>query len=298
MSRGDFRKLYADLLPYLKEIIGPDSWPEVDQQWERYFNVISSDRMREEWLLTAGFGNFMEMNENENVVYDSMLQGPSKSVTHTLYGKGFQIGLLAARHDLHGIASKNAAALGRSQRVSIQELAAAFYNGAFTTTTTADGLSLCNAAHTYIRGGGTWSNYSTATLGQTALETALVAFRKQKDLQGNPQPLRPVTLLVPPDLEPVAFELSESRLRSDTTTHAESFLYNKLTTESWPNLTITTAWFILGPKSESKNYWIWNIRPETSHGFNFDNEAAKTKALFACSTAAVDPRGTYGSRGY
>jgi hypothetical protein len=124
-----------------------------------------------------------------------------------------------------------------------------------------------------------------------------VNFLKQKDFMGNPMPLSAETLLIPPDLEPLAYELTQSRMRSDTTTHAESYIYNKVRPVVWPFLTIPTAWMILGPKAQRKVVWFWNSRPETSHGYDFDREAAKTKTIFSCSFGAKDARGTYGSKG-
>jgi len=300
MMRRDFPKLYAERLPYIREMIGPDEWPEVDNMWEQFFSVENSDRMREEMLQYAGFGYFREMGENDAVTYDALVQGPSKVINHVLYGLGYQIGYLAAKHDLDGIINKNAPELGRSLRMSVQTLAASFWNGSFDTQTTPDGQYYFSTAHTFVRGGGTWSNRSStdATLGHTALETALVNFMKQKDLMGNPMPLSAKSLMIPPDLEPIAYELTQSRMRHDTTTHAESYVYNKVRPIVWPFLTITTMWVVLGPKEHRKVKWYWNIRPETSHGFDFDREAAKTKTLFACSFGAWDGRGTYGSRGY
>ena len=299
MSRADFPRLYSQRLAFLKKLIGPDEWPEAEKQWERYFRVEPSSKLREEFLMYGGMGSFNLINENESVTYDNIVQGDRKTLTHDLWGLGFQIGYLAAKHDLDGIIKKNAPELGRAMRMSVQTDAAAFWNGAFDTQLTADGLSYFNASHTFLRGGGTWSNRSAtdATLGHAALETGLVAFRNMKDLMGNPMPLPYETLLTAPALEPLVHELLKSDLRHDTTTHAKSFVAGKLTPESWPFLTTTTAWMILSPSKYRQVYWLWNIRPETDHGFDFDTNAAKTKTLLAYCYGAVDGRGAYGSKG-
>ena len=110
-------------------------------------------------------------------------------------------------------------------------------------------------------------------------------------------PLAAKTLLIPPALRPIAHELTQSTLRHDTTTHADNFIHGMVSPEWWAYLSSSTRWFILGPKEQMNVLWIWNIRPETSHGFDFDKEAAKTKMLYASSTVAPDWRGTYGSNG-
>lgn len=298
MSRADFTRAYSSRLAYIKRYIASDRWPEHDPaQWENYFRIETSNRMREEYPTWGGLGVFQTMGENENVTYDGGVQGPFKRVTHVLRGLGFQVGLLARKHDLDGIVARLAPALGRAHRVSIQTQAANLYNNAFGSTTTADGQALCSTAHTFLRGGGTWSNASStsAALGQTALETGIVAFSQIKDFEGYPMPLTAKTLLIPPALRPIAHEITMSTLRHDTTTHADNFVHGMVNPEWWAYLSSSTRWFILGPKEQMEVLWIWNIRPETSHGYDFDKEAAKTKMLYASSTVAPDARGVYGS---
>ena len=298
-ARADFPRLYAQRLPFLKKLIGADDWPEVEKTWMPLFRIETSNRLREEHLMHAGMGSFNSMEENEAVSYDNIVQGPKKTYTHTMYGLGFQIGYLSAKHDLDGIIKRHAPELGRSARMTIQTLAAAFWNGSFATYTTADGQYVVDTDHTYIRGGGTFSNEASTNpeLGHSALEAVLVQFANQKDLMGNPQPLPYEKLLIPPDLEPVAFEL----LRTDRVTGSDnwnkSFIYNKLTPVVWPFLSDSAAWWVIAPKQYTQVYWYWNIKPETTHGYDFDTEAAKTKTLFACSFGATDPRGIVGSDG-
>lgn len=294
LSRSDFPKLYAQRLAYIKKLIGMNDWPEHEQDWMSFFNIDSSNRLREEFQYYAGFGRFVEMGENDAVTYDKILQGPTKSVSHTLWGLGYQIGYRAAKDDLDGIIRRNAPALGYSLRQSILALAWDFYNGLGDTYTTADGQFVVSGSHTYVRGSGTFSNLSSSTMGQSALEAGWVAFRKQKDLMQNPQPIPVQTLLVAPDLRPLTDEIITSTKRHDTATHANNFLNQRFTVRDSPWITDTTQWLLLGPKNTLKIFWLWNIRPETSHGFDFDREAAKTKTLFCSSVVGVDPRGVYG----
>lgn len=299
LMRADFPRLWANRLPFLKMLIGQDRWPEAEQMWMSLFNIQSSNKMREEMLMHSGFGSFAQIGEGESVTYDSLISGPRKSFTHVLYGKGFQIGLLAARQDIDGLIRKNAPLLGAASRMSIQRLAAEWWDNTFTTSLTADGLSVCNGNHTFIRGGGTWSNTVATALGNTALETALVSFAKLLDVNGDPQPLPSTgcSLLIPPDLMPLAYKLFATERVIGDEHWDRSFVKGKFTIAPWPYLASTTAWWLLAPKQYREVHWFWNIKPETSNGFDFDTETAKTKILFACSYGAVDPRGIYGSTG-
>lgn len=298
LMREDFPNHYRSRLPYIKKLIGAESWGTAEEVWQQLFDIETSTRMREDYLMIGGFGLFPGMGENDAVTYDSILQGPYKSFVHTLYGSGYQIGFMAAQHDLDGIVRRYAPELGRALKLSLQTLAADFWNGVFNNHLTADGQYVCDTDHTYIRGGGTWSNDAGATaIGHTALEAALVQFQKMKDLNKQPQPLPAQFLLIPPDLEPIVHELLRSDMRSDSALNTKSYIYGKLTPIVWPFLSSTTNWFILSPKEYRNVKWLWNIKPRTNSGFDFDREAAKTKTLFACSYGAIDPRGIYGSEG-
>lgn len=298
LMREDFPNHYRSRLPYINQLIGAEKWGETAEVWPQLFDIGTSTRMFEEFPMIGGFGLFPTMGENDAVTYDSIMQGAYKRFSHTLYGSGYQIGFMAAQHDLDGLIKRYAPAMARALKLSLQTIAADFWNGVFGTQLTADGQYVCDTDHTYIRGGGTWSNDAGATaIGHTALESALVAFKKMKDLNKQPQELQAQFLLIPPDLEPIVHELLRTDTRVDSANNIKSYISGKLTVIVWPFLSSTTNWFILSPKESRTVKWLWNIKPRTSSGFDFDREAAKTKTLFACSVGAIDPRGIYGSEG-
>jgi hypothetical protein len=296
-TRETFHRAYANRIPYIDDYIGPERWKDPSLIWSSLFNVKSSKRMTEQIPTFAGLGLFEDMIENGSVNYDNMVQGPYKSYTHVQYGLGYQIGWMAAQQDLDGFSKKYATHLKRSLRMSLETLGASFFDGTFATYTTADGEYVCDTDHKYVRGAGEFSNKTTAALGHTALETALVAFMNQKDLQGLPQPQNPSKILCKPDLAPMLHELLQSPMRHDTTTHAKSYVFGKVAPVIWPFLSSSTAWWILGDKKNTEINWYWNAKPQTSHGFHFDSHTAKTKVLFICSFGASDPRAIYGSTG-
>jgi hypothetical protein len=296
MLLNQFAKLFASRLAYLTELIGPDKWTDADEIWKRFYNEKTSSKMREDFLMWGGFGPFATMAENDAVTYDSMLQGPSLSVTHTLYGLGFQIGFLVGQWDMDGIISRCAPELARSMRNSIQILAAAPWNGAFATTKTADGLYLCSASHTYIRGGGTWSNLGTGDITQTSMELALRAFMNLKNPMGQYIAMEPKYLICTPGDYHQAVKVMGTPKAMATSNNDISAVYNSLEIVVWPHLT-DGYWFVVADKGQTSMDWFWAIRPQTSSGFDFDKEAAKTKTLFACSQGVADPRGIYGSAG-
>jgi hypothetical protein len=238
MLINQFTKLFASRLPYLTELIGPDTWKESPEVWQQLYNVKTSKKLQEQFLLWGGFGPFAEMAENGAVTYDMMEQGPSFTVSHTLYGLGFQIGFLVGQWDMDGIIGRCAPELARSMRNTIQLLAAAPWNGAVFQTKTADGLYLLSASHTFIRASGTWSNYpGNVALSNTSLETALVAFQKMKNPMGDPMAMEPAYLVIPPDLTVLANKLLATPKLTGGDYNDVSYVYNKLTPIVWPYLT-------------------------------------------------------------
>lgn len=93
------------------------------------------------------------------------------------------------------------------------------FSGDTTPVLTADGLSVCNAAHILI-GGGTISNTATGVLNSTNLNTGIVALREQKGQAGVIRGGVPAILLVPSALFKLATELTDSALIADTANNA------------------------------------------------------------------------------
>jgi len=87
----------------------------------------------------------------------------------------------------------------------------------------------------------------------------------------------PKRLIIPPDLQMVAYEILDSQLRADTAENATNVL-SRFGLEApvvTPYLTSTTARFLQGDKHDIN--LLWRFRPETGMRTRWENESIERK---------------------
>lgn len=151
------------------------------------------------------------------------LTTPKVTNKATQYVKTFASGIEISKQlyddNMHGVWARDVADFALKARVTQDNNSFAVYRGAFTTTLTADGVSLVNSAHPLI-GGGTQSNLISGGLSNTTFNSAMVSLREQKDQSGVVLGGTPTILLVPPELFQLAIQLTESALVADSASNA------------------------------------------------------------------------------
>lgn len=95
---------------------------------------------------------------------------------------------------------------------------------------------------------GTQSNLGTSALSMASLETSRLAMRKFKDDKGRTMNVNPNLLVVPPDLESLAIQLTQSNLQPGSSTNDINALKGKLDVAVSPFLTDTNNWYLLDTK--------------------------------------------------
>jgi phage major head subunit gpT-like protein len=144
----------------------------------------------------------------------------------TTYIKDFAQGIEISKNlfddNMHGVWAKAVADFAMVARVSQDQNAFAFFNGAFTTSLTADGSAFISS-HTLLSGA-TQSNQLTVAISATAttaldpttLYAAIVMLRQQKNQAGVILGNVPSVLLVPSKLYKHAIEITDSALIADS----------------------------------------------------------------------------------
>lgn len=275
MLRGQFPDLFASRLAYMDEVMF-EEFDAPTLTYPRVFNVKDSKRAYEEKTGVSGFTLFEETAEGAALSYETLQQLYDKRWTHVKYTKGFQITEEASEDDLDNVISNAAPAMGRIARNSIEVEAYSDLNGAFATTTTADGGYLCGS-HS-LAGGGTFTNYISGDLAQGTLESALNKFADMVDENSNLIMLEARTLLIPNELRWTATEILKSQLRSDTANNAVNALSQVgLDILVVPYLTGDDDWFLLSEPSRHSLMFYWRKEPTTDHATDFDTGNLKTK---------------------
>ena len=153
--------------------------------------------------------------------------------------------------------------LGRmfGQRVE-REAASVFNNGVSANHHGADGVPLLSNSHPRGRfnTGVTWDNLGASGLDATKLAAGRIAMRGFTDDVGNPNPSVPNILLVHPDLEDTAIELTQSRFTIDQSkNNAVNPQFGRYRIIAWDYLTDSNAWFLID-STQAGEHLHWQVR--------------------------------------
>lgn len=242
--------------------------------FEKCVNQNKSKRRYEEWTGIVGSASAPQKTIGEDMTYDSLFVETPTRVQIQSYALGLRIHLEDYQDDQTGALKQLANALGRSQKAAREVFLANFFNGAFLTTfrTGYDNLALCSTSHT-LQGSGlafspsatenasaigardatTWSNRlaTDSDLDYTSLIDAVTLLRRTVTREGDYTSIKPDYLLVPPELEHTAYELTKSTDRPDTANRSISSLNRHgIGCKMSPYLIDTDAWFLVGDRHD------------------------------------------------
>lgn len=247
-------------------------------------------------LETGDIGNPQVFTGSVN--YDIVTEGYKKSVQETQYTLGLVVTRQLLRNDLYGAVRRSTGLIAQAFR-HLREAQGAFpfvnaFNGAFTT---GDGVSLCNSAHTSNNGGPNFSNTSTLAFSAPNIQTNRIAMKKLPSNRGNFIMNVPDTLLVPMDLEDVAYEILESMGKVDTANNNRNYAEGRYKLIVWDNyLTSATNWWLINSQ-RMREELVWRDWEKTSfyRSGEFDTLATKFAGYTSFGVSTVEGRYIFGS---
>jgi phage major head subunit gpT-like protein len=149
--------------------------------------------------------------------------------------------------DQMGLVQEALDQLGLAAAMKREQDAASVFNNAFSSSFTgADGVSLCNASHPYgpDNTGEVQDNTGTEALSYTAMKNARLNMRSWVDSQNNPLPRVGTMMLIPPELEDTAMEITGADRKPGTADNdasaTQGFSYTV-----WDYMTDANNWFML-----------------------------------------------------
>lgn len=304
MNRGQFTKaFFEDALPFVDHFFTQQM--QRPAQWKKFYRIMKSNRSVEQVTGYTGVGLYREIGEGEAVTYDRPVQNFDKTFRHKKYGLGIKVTQEMVEDDQWGIVSKNATALGRSERESMEVLHAAPFNDAFSgsTYTTPDAQPLCSASHVIPKTLETQSNLATAAdLDVESLRLALIQYRRMKDDTGLKVHLPKPRLVISPENVFVASEIVHSRMRPDTSNNVDNAL--KYAEDGlpeivqWDYLTDTDAWFLIAPPSpETEILSYWRKQPYSKEWVDDPTDTGHVKRQFRMSLGFAHYLGVVGNAG-
>lgn len=208
------------------------------------------------WIqsVNKGSGLFPAIGETATVPL-STPHVANKQTTYILtFAQGIDISKQLFDDNMHGVWAEDVKDFAIKALATQDYNAFALFRNGFSTALTADGVSVFNAGHPLI-GGGTTSNYGTASLTPTSLNSAIVQLVQQVDQSGVIRGDSPAVLLVPPSLWKHAREITDSALIADSGNNNVNVYRSALGITVWTSNWLgavaggsDTAWFLLAKR--------------------------------------------------
>jgi len=301
--RNQFSDLFgATMLPVLEELFVSEMARHPSRR-EALFSIRPWDRDIWQASEVHDMPLFNQLDEGAEYDFKRPKQGASKTFVIDKYGLGFSISEEMVDDGKFDHISDMVRKLARSGQESQEIQAMNIFNNGFTTETTADGLSVFNAAHT-LPSGGTFRNRlaANADLSESSLQQMLADFETQfVGDSGIIYNKKPKCLVVHPNSKRYAMELIGSDLKADTAdNNLNSMKQDGLVVISSPHLTDEDAWFLTSEPSETGLRIIQRKPLETmaagaSAGFTTD--AILYKARYREKIGVTHAYGIMGSPG-
>lgn len=289
------------LWPGIKEWWGR-SYAEHQEEYPDLFETETSDKAYEEDVEITGFGLAPVKPQGSSINYDVETQGQINRYTHVAYALGYIVTYEELRDDLYEVVSKRRAKqLAFSMRQTKEQVGAAVYNNAFSSSFTGgDGVSLINASHPTVAGNQSNVLTTAADLSEASIEDLTIQIMQALNSRGLKISLMPQSIHVPTQLWYEANRVLKSVLQSDTANNAINVLK---ATNVFPKgikmnhyFTSATAWFIrTNAPTGMKHYERDAIMFDQDN--DFDTKNAKAACYERYSFGWSDWRGLFGTPG-
>lgn len=206
-------QLMKELLPGLNALFGME-YARYPEEWRNSFDVENSDRSFEEEVKLSGFGAAPTKDEGAAVTYDDAQEAFTSRYTHETVALAFSLTEESVEDNLYdSLSARYTKALARAFQHTKEVKGADLFNSGFSGQIGGDGVSLFNTSHPLVNGGTNGNRPGVAVdLNETSLEAGIIAIGKWTDERGLKIAARPVSLLIPSDLQFVAERLMKSEL--------------------------------------------------------------------------------------
>lgn len=275
-----------------------------DFMYDKIFHVQQSNKAFEKDTALSGIGELEEVPELGAIPYEDAVPGWDVTYVHRKFAKGRMVSQEMIDDEKFNIIAKLPKSLALAKSRTIERAAADVFNfgfvaggGGLAKFTGGDAKALFAVDHVNRAGTVTQSNKITTSLSQSSLQSVVTAMKNRKDAKGMKTTFNPTTLLVPADLEFTARVILETTQVVGSANNDINPIKGGLNLVVWPYLTSSTAWFVLDDDAHELNFFWRKNEGVKGPVYDFDNEAAKWKAVARWSVGFSDWMGVYGSTG-
>lgn len=303
------RPQWPDLLdPRFRKIYG-DELKQIPQVGPSIFHMETSSRNIEKESSASGLSKLVVRSEGQAITYEDEVQGFDVTYTHTEKALGTSVSNQLWEDDQFNVIKRKPKNLANAKVRTQEQMMADIFNYGFTaggggmsTFTSGDALALFTASHTREDGGAVQSNYTTADLNESSLETGILNMQQILDHKGQLYMGAADTLVVAPALEKEARILLNSTERPGTANNDINPYKGALKVIVWKFLGSAaggsdTAWFLLDSSQHALTFFNRSDRGLEGPEYDFDTKTAKWTVDVRNSIGFSGWRGVYGSKG-
>lgn len=314
MVRGQFAQIMA---PGMHKIFNQfTDLVQREREYDKIFNVATSEDAFEDEIEFAGLGPMPEKTEGDSIMYQSLIQGGTKRYLHLSYGLGCRASWELIEDDKYGVIKKAPEAIVRSGNFTREMTIMNVLNLGFSLTTTFDGKTLFNNQHPLLGGiaatnvapgvtniisaSGTYPNRPATDVdfGFTALQLMANQFERMPDATGFPIKVKPKLIVIPPELKFIAREILGSPGKPYTgDNEINSIIGEDLTYFVSHYTTSQSAWFVLADKANHQLKVKIRKEFDADYDDDFDTRSTKQVEFGRWSAGASSWIGTWGSNG-
>jgi hypothetical protein len=287
-TRGQFSQLLA---PGLQALLF--EWlPEHQEEYSQFMNVGSDDGAYLEDQIIAGLGLARLKNEGDQISYDDPIQGGTKRYLHQTYALGWQVTEEMMDDEKYDIMSQIPGELMKSCRQFWEQYAANTLIGGFSTTVSANGVSMFNVAQPNL-GGGVQSNMLSpfSDLSVTSVQDLIILYENMLNERGLRVMISPKMCWIPPEMQFIAGEVFQSQFMPFTGTNEINPVQGRVTPAVLHYLTSSTMWTFSAGDDPNSLKFFWRMKPITETQDDFETKGVKHSLHFRISTGCTDWRG-------
>lgn len=264
---------------------------------DQLYGVEKSSKNTEYDYAIGGLGDLEEFDGT--IPYGDFSGQYRVSYTHKEWVKGIKVERKLVDDDLYSVINRRPQSLALVARRTREKHAANIFNNAFNTTIFSGGdtLALCSNSHTRVGTSTTQDNLGTSALSATALSAARLAMRAFMDETDNLINAMGDTLLVPPELEQTAWEITNSDKKVQTADNDANFWKGRYKVLVWDYLSDTNNWFLIDSRyAKLFLKWFDRIPTEFNKDKDFDTYLGKWSVYTRYSYGFSDWTWLYGSQ--
>ena len=274
---------FGDLLDPRFQKIFNDRYDELPSMISKFYTMVSDSPTKADYR-TSQMGTLGDVPEfTGTVTYDESFQGYDGTITPREYASGYQIERKLYEDDQFGVMDSKPKTLATAYQRTREKHGAQLFNNAFSVDSTwnsyTENVALCSNSHTTTSGASTnsgFDNLVTSSLSAVALAAMRIQMINFRGDRAERISVVPNTLLIPPDLYEVAYEIVESAGKPDTANNNANVHKGRYDVIEWIYLNDVNNFFLMDSTMMKDSLtWFDRVQKEFAMVEDFDTYIAK-----------------------